>query len=193
MKYIFTIFTLAFFISTGCNNNKTKTNKMNDNITFEINYTFKADPKRVFEMWTNPNSFSSWLGPDGAEMKFLSANVSEGGSSLWTMTTPDGLTKFGKINFKTIKPNELLIYSQNFSDKDGNFIKAPFSDSYPDSLLTTINFSQSGDTTNLKMKWEINGNATEQEKETFAGMKEIMKGGWTASFQKLDKLLKQNK
>lgn len=160
--------------------------------TFEISYSFKQNLNKVFEMWTTPDSFSTWLGPDGAEMKFLSANVIEGGSSFWIMTTPDGLTKFGKINFKTIQSNELLVYSQHFCDKDGNFIKAPFSKTYPDSLLTTIIFSQNGDTTNLTMKWEINGNATEQEKETFASMRDIMKGGWTASFVKLDNLLKQD-
>lgn len=192
MKSVITILILAFFTLTACNDNKSNKENMDNGNTFEISYSFKNDLKKVFEMWTNPDSFASWLGPDGAEMKFLTTDVSEGGSSFWTMTTPDGLTKFGKINFKTIRPNELLVYSQNFYDKDGNFNKAPFSNTYPDSLLTTINFSQNGDTTNLTMKWEINGSATEQEKETFAGMRDIMKGGWTASFVKLDKLLKQD-
>jgi uncharacterized protein YndB with AHSA1/START domain len=165
---------------------------MNQDETFEISYTFKTDLKKAFEMWTKPDIFSSWLGPDGAEMKFLSANVIEGGSSLWTMTTPDGLTKFGQINYKTIKPNQLLVYTQNFSDKDGNFIKDPFSDTYPDSLLTTVKFSEEENITRMTVKWDIYGNATEQEKKTFASMKDIMKVGWTASFQKLDSLLKQD-
>lgn len=160
--------------------------------TFEISHTFKADMKAVFEMWTDPDSFSSWLGPDGAKMSFLTTNVFEGGTSLWTMTTNDGMTKFGQINYKTIKPNQLLVYTQNFCDKDGNFIKAPFSDTYPDYLLTTVNFSEEDNETTIKVKWEIFGNATEQEKRTFTDLKEIMKVGWTASFQKLDTLIKKN-
>ncbi len=162
---------------------------MNQDDIFEISYTFKTDIKTAFEMWTNPNSFSSWLGPDGAEMTFLTANVVEGGTSLWTMTTPDGLTKFGQINFNTIKPNDFLVYTQNFCDKDGNFIKAPFSSTYPDYLLTTVNFSEAENATKVSVKWGIFGNATEQEKQTFTEMKEIMKVGWTASFHKLDNLL----
>lgn len=75
-------------------------------------------------------------------MTFLTINVIEGGTSLWTMTTDDGMTKFGQINFKVIKPNQLLTYTQNFCDKDGNFIKASFSDTYPDFLLTTVNFQK---------------------------------------------------
>ncbi|MCO5241329.1 MAG: SRPBCC domain-containing protein [Chitinophagaceae bacterium] len=166
---------------------------MNQDGIFEIDYTFKTDMKTAFEMWTNPNSFSSWLGPDEAEMTFLTANVVENGTSLWTMTTPDGLTKFGQINFKIIKPNDLLVYTQNFCDKNGKFIKAPFSATYPDTLLATVKFSEKENATNVNVRWEILGNATEQEKQTFTGMKEIMKGGWTASFKKLDNLIKQDK
>jgi len=123
-------------------------------------------------------------------MTFITANVVEGGTSLWTMTTPDGLTKFGQINFKTIRPDDLLIYTQNFCDKDGNFIKAPFSATYPDYLLTTVRFSEEENATKVKVQWEIFGNANERERQTFTEMKEIMKTGWTASFQKLETLLK---
>ena len=66
------------------------------------------------------------------------------------------------------------------------FINAPFSATYPDYLLTTVSFSEEGSTTRVNVKWEIFGNATEQEIETFTGMKV----GWTASFKKLDTLLK---
>ncbi len=165
---------------------------MNRNATFEISHAFKTDLKKAFEMWTTPDVFSSWLGPDGAQMKFLSANVREGGCSLWTMTTSDGLIKFGQINFKTIQPHRLFVYTQNFCDKNGNFIKAPFSDTYPDYLLTTVKFSEDENTTTVTVKWNIYGSATEQEEQTFASMKEAMKVGWTASFQKLEALLKQN-
>ncbi len=190
IKLINIIFALTLFIFTSCNGNQKETKNMNQDEIFEISYTFKTEMKTAFEMWTNPDTFSSWLGPDGAEMTFLTANVIENGTSLWTMTTLDGLTKFGHINFKTIKPNELLVYTQNFCDKDGNFIKAPFSATYPDTLLTTVKFSEKENATNVNVKWEIFGNATEQEKQTFNEMKEIMKVGWTASFQKLDTLLK---
>lgn len=164
---------------------------MNQDSIFKISYEFGASAQKVFEMWSNPELLSRWLGPEGAEMKFISADVREGGTSRWTMTTPDGLTKFGQIHFTIIRPNTLLIYTQNFCDKDGNFTKAPFSDSYPDYLKTSITFSESDNKTTVTVKWEITGTATDQEKETFASMKEIMKSGWTASFVKLENLLKE--
>lgn len=43
---------------------------MSQDETFEISYTFKTDMKTAFEMWTDHNSFSSWLGPKGAKMIF---------------------------------------------------------------------------------------------------------------------------
>lgn len=162
---------------------------MSQDDTFEISCTFKADGRTVFDMWTNPDCFSRWLGPAGAEMVFLTQNVVEGGTSLWAMTTPDGLTKFGQIHFKTIRPEQLLVYTQNFCDKDGNFIKAPFSATYPDTLLTTVNFSEKERKTTVNVKWEIFGSATEEERQTFTGMRETMKSGWAASFQKLVALL----
>ncbi|MBX3255080.1 MAG: SRPBCC domain-containing protein [Chitinophagaceae bacterium] len=174
------------------NNSAIEIKNMIQDETFEISYLFKTDMKKAFEMWTDPTRFSSWLGPDGAEMTFLAANVVEGGTSFWTMTTNDGMTKFGQINYKTIKPNQLLVYTQNFCDKDGNFVKAPFADTYPDYLLTTVHFSEEENTTKVTVKWTIYGDATEQEKQTFTGMRALMKAGWTDSFQKVDRLLEQN-
>lgn len=192
MKRMSLLSTLTIIALTSCNLTKKNTPNMTGQETFEISYAFQTGAKNAFEMWTNPEHFSSWLGPDGAEMAFIKANVVEGRTSLWTMTTPDGLTKFGQINFKTITPNTLLIYTQNFCDKDGHFIKAPFSATYPDSLLTTVSFSEKDDVTSVKVIWEISGHAAEEEKQTFVSMKELMKTGWTASFEKLNAMLKRD-
>lgn len=162
---------------------------MNQSEMFEISYTFDTDLQTAFEMWTDPNSFSNWLGPDGSVMRFLTTAVIEGGTSLWTMTTDDGQTKYGLISYKTISPNRLLVYTQNFSDQNGQFIKAPFSATYPDFLLTTVNFSKVENAVRLDLKWEIYGNASEIEKQTFSEMKDLMKVSWMAFFRKMELLL----
>jgi len=71
--------------------------------------------------------------------------------------------KCGQINFKAIKPNQLLVYAQNFCDKDGSFIKAPFSATYPETLLTTVNFLEKDNATNVNVKWDIFGNERDNE------------------------------
>lgn len=162
--------------------------------TFIIERTFNTGASTLFEMWTNPDSFTQWLGPTGAEMKFINTGVREEGSSLWSMKTIDGNTKFGKINYKVISPNDLLIYTQYFTDKDGKMTKPFFSATYPDILRTTIMLTPiSSDKTKLSVKWEIEGQATEQERQTFIGMKNNMKIGWGQSFDKLEVLLNSKK
>lgn len=96
------------------------TENQNREDTFVISQTFETDKKTLFNMWTDPETYTSWMGPTGAEMSFLNSDVKENGTALWQMTTPDQLTKYGKLHYKTINPNQQLVYVQNFSDKDGN-------------------------------------------------------------------------
>ena len=162
--------------------------------TFIINHSFEADIKTVFEMWVNPEHFSRWLGPKDSTMSFISVGVKEGGTSLWSMTTADGQTKYGKFNYKKISPHHLLVYTQNFCDKDGKLSKPPFSAPYPDMLLTTVTFVEEGaNETRVNVKWEVFSEATETERQTFYEMKSIMNGGWNGSFDKLESLLELKK
>jgi len=166
----------------------------NPEATFTISHTFETDAGNLFNMWIDLEIYTSWMGPTGAEMSFLNADVREGGTALWEMTTPDGLTKYGKLHFKSINPNNQLVYVQNFCDKDGNFIKAPFSETYPDSLLLTVDFNQEAvNKITMKVKWEIYGESKEIERKTFSDMKPYMVKGWGESFDKIEELLKSNK
>ncbi len=174
------------------NQNKEMETKTIENTedTFIISRTFETDAGSLFNMWIDPEIYTGWMGPTGAEMSFLNADVKEGGTALWQMTTPDELTKYGKLHYKTIDPNNQLVYIQNFCDKDGNFIKAPFSETYPDSLLLTADFIQEAENkVKMTVKWEILGESTEIERKTFNDMKPYMVQGWGESFDKIEKLL----
>lgn len=162
--------------------------------TFIISHIFETDANTLFNMWITPEIYTNWMGPAGADMSFINADIKEGGSAHWQMTTPDGLTKYGKLGYKIINPNNELVYIQNFCDKDGNFIKAPFSETYPDSLLLSVNFVQdSGSKVKMTVKWEIFGESTETERKTFNDMKPFMVKGWEESFGKIEAILKSKK
>lgn len=183
------ILNLCILILNGCQSLQVSDDSIDQNV-FVINRTFKSNPKFVFEAWVNPNRFTRWLGPKGASMKFIKADVKEGGTSLWSMTTADGKTKFGTVHYKIINSTDLIVYTQNFSDKSGNLIKAPFSQSYPDKLLTTVRFYPDGSNrTNVSVRWEVFGNATDAERKTFQSLKPVMQIGWSDSFDKLDSIL----
>lgn len=190
---IMLILNLCILILNGCQSLKVSDESIDSNVFF-INRTFKANAKLVFEAWVNPNRFTKWLGPKGASMYFIKADVKEGGTSFWTMTTTDGKTKFGTLHYKIINSSDLIVYTQNFSDKSGNLIKAPFSQSYPDKLLTTVNFTPDGSNrTKVVVRWEVFGNATDAERQTFQSLKPVMQIGWSDSFDKLDTILLEGK
>lgn len=97
---------------------------------------------------------------------------------------------YGTITYQTIRPPELLVYTQHFCDKDGNLEKPPFLSTWPDRLLTTVIFSEEGpQDTRVTVTWEIFGEATEAERQTFHDAKTGMTGGWTGSFDKLESIL----
>ncbi|MGQ8338974.1 SRPBCC family protein [Sunxiuqinia sp. A32] len=178
-------------------NNEMENQRMenqNSEDTFVISHVFETDSQTLFNMWITPEIYTSWMGPSGADMSFLNTDIQEGGSAHWQMTTPDGLTKYGKLRYKTINPNSELVYVQYFCDKEGNFIKAPFSATYPDSLLLSVNFVPDIDNkVKMTVKWEIYGESTEIERKTFNDMKPFMVKGWGESFAKIEVLLNSKK
>ncbi|TGM81955.1 SRPBCC domain-containing protein [Leptospira mtsangambouensis] len=187
------ILNLFILVFNGCHSLKVSDDSIDQNV-FVINRTFKASSKLVFEAWVNPDRFTKWLGPKGASMYFIKADVKEGRTSLWSMTTADGKTKFGTLHYKIINSSDLIVYTQNFSDISGNLVKAPFSQAYPDKLLTTVHFSPDGsNSTKVSVRWEIFGNATDAERQTFQSLKPVMQIGWSDSFDKLDSILLEGK
>lgn len=159
------------------------------NDPFVINRTFQSDIETVFEVWANPKHFFKWIGPTGADIKMLSGKVEEGESSFWVMATPAGPC-YGQMHYKKIQRPKLLQYAQNFTDKDGNLVKPFFSATWPNQLLTTIRFTpESPKETRVTLKWDIYGDATDEERKTFREEKSGMNMGWNQSFEKIDEIL----
>ncbi|EPG68170.1 SRPBCC family protein [Leptospira wolffii] len=194
-KFLKWIVTLNIILFLGCATSKgSVSNEAGEDEIFRIERSFDADAKTVFDMWIRPDRFSKWLGPKGASMYFMKVGVKEGESSQWSMTTSDGQTKYGKLNYKKIHPNDLLVYTQNFCDKEGKLTKLPFAPDYPDMVLTMVSFISEGPKkTRVSVKWEVFGEATEKERQTFLGLRPVMTVGWGESFDKLTLLLKMKR
>lgn len=156
---------------------------------FIINRSFPAAPHTLFEMWANPEHLAKWLAPAGSTMAFLHADVREGGRSLWSMTDSSGGVMYGQLHHRKIVAPKLLVYAQNFCDKNGERCKPPFAPSYPETVLTTVTFAPEEAGTRVTVRWEIEGEASAAERKTFHEMKGSMTGGWNGSFDKLDSLL----
>ncbi|MCC6137951.1 MAG: SRPBCC domain-containing protein [Bdellovibrionaceae bacterium] len=160
---------------------------------FVINRSFEAPIAVVFDMWTNPKHFSNWMPPTGFTMKFISADIKPGGGAFYSMTNGGSITMYGKTNYLEIERPDRVVYTQEFSDKDGNLSKHPMAPVWPDKMLTTVALAEEGaDQTRVTITWEVYGTATSEERAAFHKEKGGMTQGWTGSFDKLEQYLESS-
>jgi uncharacterized protein YndB with AHSA1/START domain len=161
---------------------------------FVINRSFDAPIDLLFKMWTDPKHLTQWLAPTGFTMKFLKADINPGGGSFYSMSggIPDGntMTMYGKASYKEISKPNRLVYTQVFSDKDGNISRHPMAPTWPETMLTIVTLTEEGPSkTRVTIHWEVYGEASALERDTFNKAKGGMTQGWTGSFDKLESYL----
>lgn len=158
---------------------------------FIINRCFETNLSEMFNLWANPENFSRWMGPTGSQLDFLSVNVKVDGTSHYMMTSDTGEIMYGLIEYKEIDDSHKLVYLQSFCDENKNICKPPFAPIWPDKMKTTVFFTDEGDgNIRITLEWEIEGEATEEERKVFNAAKPGMTVGWNGSFDKLESCLK---
>lgn len=158
---------------------------------FVINRSFEVPLATMFEMWTNPKHLAQWVPPTGFTMEYLKVDIKPGGTGFYCMTGANGMKMYGKANYKEItKPNR-LVYTQIFCDENEKISRHPLAPTWPETMLTTVTLTAEGpDRTRVTIVWEVYGEATALERETFHKAKGGMTQGWSGSFEKLDDYLK---
>lgn len=153
---------------------------------FVINRSFPASRDLMFDLWTDPKHFSQWLPPSGFTMEFIRADIRPGGSTFYSMTNGE-FTMYGRAQYLEISRPDLVVYTQEFCDKDEKPSRHPMAPTWPATMKTTVTLHEedTGDT-RVTVRWEVVGDATEEERETFRKMRGGMTQGWTGSFDKLD-------
>lgn len=159
---------------------------------FVINRTFEAPIAKMFDIWTNPQHFSKWLAPKGFNMEFLKADIKPGGSTFYFMT--DGTLKmYGQAKYLEMQAPHRLVYTQQFCDEQGNISRHPLAPTWPETMLTTVEFAEEDtEHTRVTVTWECYGKTSDEELETFIKSRAGMSQGWTGSFDKLEDYLSQS-
>ena len=155
---------------------------------FVINRSFDVPLDVMFEMWTDPRHFVQWLPPAGFTMEFIHCDIQPGGSGFYRMTNGE-VEMYGKINYLKIEKPGTLVYTQQFSDKEGGVSRHPMMPTWPETMLTTIKLTAEGDGTRVTVTWEPYGVTTPEEMAVFIQFRGSMTQGWTGSFDKLDDYL----
>ncbi len=159
-----------------------------------ITRVFDASRELVWKAWTDPEMVKKWWGPKNFSAPHISIDFRVGGKYLYCMHgvgAPGSKAQdfWSAGVFKEIVPQERIVVSDYFSDKDGNKLSpAEFglSPDFPVESAVTIKFIEEGDKTKLSITYPLPYSAAARE----AMLKSGMEQGWNQSLDKLAASLK---
>jgi len=154
---------------------------MNNPTVFEdailIERTFDAPVDLIWRMWTDPEFFKNWYGPQGFTVPVAEMDIRVGGKRLICMESPDGSMKMWTTGeFVEIIPNVRLRYTESPADENGNVVSPSamgMPEGYPTTTEITITLEDHSGRTKMVMKH------AGMPAESGAG------GGWEQAFNKL--------
>ena len=97
----------------------------NDTKSVVIERTYEAPVDLVWKMWTDPEHFKAWYGPQGAAIPVAEMDVQVGGRRLicMEMQTPNGpMQMWFAGEFREVNATDRLVYTDAMSDAEGNLM-----------------------------------------------------------------------
>src|SRR3989338_5106250 len=117
-----------------------------------IEREFDAPREKVWEAWTNEELAAKWWGPEGFTAPYIKIDLRVGGKYIFAMHGPKGSEwdrdMYSAGVYKEIVPNEKLVVTDYFSDKEGNMIEpsAEGQDAnFPKETTVTVLFEEVGE------------------------------------------------
>jgi len=155
----------------------TDRNGSQDAVTIER--SFGAPVDLIWQMWTDPEHFAAWYGPDGATIPIVKMDVRVGGTRLVCMEvqTPNGpMRMWFTGEYREVVENARLVYTESMSDENGNVLSPEelgMPAGYPTTTEVRVDFEEVGGRTKMVM--------------THAGVPGDSPGatGWTMALDKL--------
>ncbi len=143
-----------------------------------IERSFDAPVDLIWLMWTDPEHFKAWYGPDGATIPVAKMDVRVGGTRLVCMEvqTPNGsMQMWFAGEYREVVENERLVYTEAVSDENGNVSSSDLSgaEGHPVTTEVRVELHDLGGRTNMVM--------------THVGIPSDSPGaaGWTMALDKL--------
>lgn len=159
---------------------------MSDNTTTKdavvIERIFEAPVELIWQMWTQPEHFKNWYGPQGFTVPVAEMDVRVGGRHLFCMVSPDGSMKMWSTGeYIEVVPHKRLVYTDSPADEKGNVVSPSamgLPEGYPATTEVTVILEDLGGRTKMVM--------------THAGVPADSgaDGGWQQAFDKLAERIK---
>ena len=141
-----------------------------DDLVLELSAELPAGRERVYEALTQPSELARWWGPHGFTIPEIDWDLRVGGVYRLTMQPPEGEAFHLTGQFRGIDPPAALSYTFVWEEPD------------PDDRETLVSLSllDAGGSTELRLRQ--GAFATEDRLA-------LHRGGWSDSFEKLERLL----
>lgn len=122
-----------------------------------IERTLEAPINLVWQLWTDPNHFKAWYGPQGASIPVADMDVQVGGKRLicMEMQMPDRTMKMWFTGeYLEVSPTSRLVYTESMSDEHGNVLSPAamgMPEGHPETTEIIVELEDLGQKTKMKM------------------------------------------
>lgn len=148
-----------------------------------IERLFDGPVETVWQLWTDPELFKKWYGPNGMSVPTADMDVKVGGTRkiCMAMQSPErSMSMWFTGVYKEVQAPTRLVYTESMCDEDGTIIppqKMGMPDDFPDVTEVIVELTAEGDQTRMVM-------VHVGVQEGTAGA-----GGWNQAFDKLGTLI----
>jgi uncharacterized protein YndB with AHSA1/START domain len=157
------------------------------NLEIVISRVFNAPRAAIYKAFSEAKALAQWWGPKGGKIQVAQLDFRPGGIFHYNMQSPMGVM-WGRFNYLEMIEPERIVFTNSFSDENGNIIRAPFSATFPLEIMNILTLTeQDGKTTLILRGGPIN--ATEAEQKAFRDMHAGMEQGFAGTFDQLDAYL----
>lgn len=149
-----------------------------------ITRIFDAPRALVWKAWTDPQHLMRWWGPETFTSPTCKVDLRVGGKYLFCMRSPEGQDFWSTGVYNEIVPLERIVYTDSFSDAEGNVISPEaygMGSDFPIASVITVTFEDYEGKTKMTLR---NPGVPEGE------MREMTLSGWNTSLDKLAASLK---
>ena len=155
---------------------------------FKITRTFDASKALFWDVITKGEHLTNWFGPAGMKLIVKSLDFRVGGTFLYGMQMPTGVTMWGKWVFREIDAPNSLAYVVSFCNEAGDPVRHPMAPLWPLEVLAIQTLEEKdGKTIYESRSFPIN--ATPEERAIFKAGHASMQMGFGGTYMQLDTYL----
>ena len=155
---------------------------------FKLARTFDAPKALMWDVVTKAEHLANWFGPAGMKLIVKSLDLKVGGTFLYGMQMPTGVTMWGKWVFREINAPDSLAYVVSFCNEAGQPVRHPMAPLWPLEVLAIQTLTEKdGKTIYESRSFPIN--ATPEERAIFKAGHAGMQMGFGGTFAQLETYL----